>query len=67
MPPTKPASTQPAVKLSAQETVETFIARVVAAGTAYGQHGEGFIRISLTVADKRLEEAMERIKKAFGK
>ncbi len=36
---------------------------VVAAGTAYGQHGEGFIRISLTVPDKQLEEAMERIKK----
>ncbi len=38
---------------------------VVAAGTAYGPHGEGFIRISLTVSDKRLEEAMERIKKIF--
>jgi len=39
---------------------------VVAAGTAYGRHGEGFIRISLTVPDRRLEEAMERIKKVFG-
>ena len=38
---------------------------VVAAGTAYGQYGEGFIRISLTVPDDRLEEAMERIEKAF--
>lgn len=38
---------------------------VVAAGTAYGQHGEGYIRISLTVPDKRLEEAMERIQKIF--
>ena len=38
---------------------------VVAAGTAYGKYGEGFIRISLTVPDKRLEEAMERIKKIF--
>jgi LL-diaminopimelate aminotransferase len=38
---------------------------VVAAGTAYGQHGEGFIRISLTVPDRRLEEAMERIRKVF--
>jgi len=38
---------------------------VVAAGTAYGQHGEGYIRISLTVPDKRLEEAMERIKKLY--
>jgi LL-diaminopimelate aminotransferase len=38
---------------------------VVAAGTAYGPHGEGYIRISLTVPDQRLEEAMERIKKVF--
>jgi LL-diaminopimelate aminotransferase len=38
---------------------------VVAAGTAYGRHGEGYIRISLTVPDKRLEEAMERIQKIF--
>jgi LL-diaminopimelate aminotransferase len=38
---------------------------VVAAGTAYGKHGEGFIRVSLTVPDKRLEEAMDRIQKVF--
>ncbi|MBU0574942.1 MAG: aminotransferase class I/II-fold pyridoxal phosphate-dependent enzyme, partial [Proteobacteria bacterium] len=38
---------------------------VVAAGTAYGQYGEGFIRISLTVPDARLEEALSRIEKAF--
>ena len=38
---------------------------IVAAGTAYGQHGEGFIRISLTVPDQRLEEAMARIEKIF--
>lgn len=38
---------------------------VVAAGTAYGPHGEGYIRISLTVPDHRLEEAMERIQKIF--
>jgi len=38
---------------------------VVAAGTAYGRHGEGYIRISLTVPDKRLEEAMDRIQKVF--
>jgi LL-diaminopimelate aminotransferase len=40
---------------------------VVAAGTAYGKQGEGYIRISLTVPEKRLAEAMERIEKAFGK
>jgi LL-diaminopimelate aminotransferase len=38
---------------------------VVASGTAYGQYGEGFIRISLTVPDARLEEALARIEKAF--
>lgn len=40
---------------------------VVASGTAYGQYGEGFVRISLTVPDQRLEEAMERIEKEFAK
>ncbi|MDO8785940.1 MAG: LL-diaminopimelate aminotransferase [Syntrophales bacterium] len=39
---------------------------VVAAGTAYGQYGEGYIRISLTVPDDRLREAMVRIEKEFG-
>ena len=34
---------------------------VVAAGIAYGKYGEGYIRISLTVTDERLKEAMERI------
>jgi len=38
---------------------------VVASGTAYGQYGEGFVRISLTVPDERLEEAMQRIEKEF--
>lgn len=38
---------------------------VVASGTAYGQYGEGFVRISLTVPDDRLKEAMERIEKEF--
>jgi len=38
---------------------------VVAAGPAYGKYGEGFIRISLTVPDDRLEEAMKRIEREF--
>lgn len=38
---------------------------VVAAGTAYGKFGEGFIRISLTVPDNRLKEAMERIEREY--
>jgi LL-diaminopimelate aminotransferase len=39
---------------------------VVAAGTAYGQYGEGFVRFSLTVPDDRLREAMQRLRKALG-
>lgn len=38
---------------------------VVAAGTAYGKFGEGYIRISLTVPDERLKEAMRRIEREF--
>lgn len=38
---------------------------VVAAGTAYGQYGEGFVRFSLTVSDERLNEAMRRLRKAL--
>jgi LL-diaminopimelate aminotransferase len=39
---------------------------VVAAGAAYGQYGEGYVRFSLTVPDDRLAEAMARIRRAFG-
>lgn len=35
---------------------------VVPPGSAYGQYGEGYFRISLTVPDERLAEAMERLK-----
>ncbi len=35
---------------------------IVAAGSAYGPSGEGYIRISLTTPDDRLEAAIERIK-----
>jgi LL-diaminopimelate aminotransferase len=38
---------------------------VVAPGRGYGEFGEGFFRISLTVPDARLEEAMERIRVAL--
>jgi len=34
---------------------------VVSPGSAYGHHGEGYIRISLTVPDSRLEEAVSRL------
>ena len=37
---------------------------VVAAGRGYGAGGEGYIRISLTVPDDRLAEAMDRLARA---
>jgi len=36
---------------------------VVAPGNGYGEHGEGYVRFSLTLADDRLEEGIERIRK----
>lgn len=35
---------------------------VVAPGNGYGQYGEGYYRISLTISDARLKEAFERIR-----
>ena len=37
----------------------------VTPGSGYGADGEGFIRISLTVADERLEEAIRRMRAAL--
>lgn len=34
---------------------------VVAPGSGYGEYGEGYIRISLTIEESRLQEALERI------
>jgi LL-diaminopimelate aminotransferase len=36
---------------------------VVAPGNGYGPTGEGFVRFSLTLADDRLEEGVERLRK----
>ena len=38
---------------------------VVAPGTGYGPSGEGYIRFSLTLDDERLEEGVERLRKAY--
>lgn len=40
---------------------------VVTPGAAYGSYGEGYFRISLTVPDARLAEAMDRVRKAMKK
>ena len=37
---------------------------IVTPGIGYGEYGEGYVRIALTVEEKRLEEAIERMKKA---
>ena len=37
---------------------------VVAPGTGYGPSGEGYVRFSLTIEDDRLEEGVERLRKA---
>src|SRR5215217_9237844 len=39
---------------------------VISPGGAYGAHGEGFFRISLTVEDERLREAVERMRSSLG-
>jgi LL-diaminopimelate aminotransferase len=39
---------------------------VVAPGTGYGRQGEGYVRISLTVPDSRLQEALQRIRGRIG-
>ncbi len=35
---------------------------VITPGSAFGEYGEGFFRISLTIADNRLKEALNRIR-----
>ena len=39
---------------------------VLSPGSAYGPNGEGFFRISLTVPDERLTEAVERLRSSLG-
>jgi LL-diaminopimelate aminotransferase len=38
---------------------------VVTPGVGFGRHGEGYIRIALTVSRERIEEAVGRLKKIF--
>ncbi len=37
---------------------------IVTPGIGYGEYGEGYVRIALTVDEKRLEEAIERMEKS---
>lgn len=38
---------------------------VVAPGSGYGKHGEGYVRFSLTLADDRIEEGLARLTKSL--
>ncbi len=40
---------------------------VISPGSAYGPNGEGWFRISLTVADERLTEAVERLRSTLAR
>jgi LL-diaminopimelate aminotransferase len=50
----------------AEEVLER-AAVVVSPGSAYGPNGEGFFRISLTVPDERLAEAIERMRSSLAR
>jgi LL-diaminopimelate aminotransferase len=56
------------VRVPSGHTSQTFTelvleeaAVVVSPGPSFGPSGEGYVRVSLTVADERLEEAAHRI------
>ena len=36
---------------------------LVSPGTSYGKYGEGFVRLSLTLSDDKIDEALTRIAK----
>ena len=39
---------------------------VLTPGAGYGREGEGYVRMSMTIPDKRLDEALDRLLNAFG-
>jgi LL-diaminopimelate aminotransferase len=39
---------------------------VMTQGIGYGQYGEGFVRLSLTIPDAQLDEGVRRIKQWHG-
>ncbi len=54
----------PSSSLDFAEKLLTECRVVVAPGVGFGECGEGYIRISLTVEDKKIKETVERIKAA---
>lgn len=55
---------QSAVQFAAEVLERTGV--VITPGTGYGPHGEGYVRLSLTTPDSRLDEALARIRRAYG-
>ncbi|MCX5669019.1 MAG: LL-diaminopimelate aminotransferase [Candidatus Omnitrophica bacterium] len=58
------------IKIPAQADAISFAARllkeaniVVTPGVGFGQHGQGYIRMALTVSEARIKEALGRLKK----
>ena len=49
--------------MSFAELVLDQAAVVVSPGSSYGPNGEGYVRLSLTIADDDLREAVARIEK----
>ncbi len=50
--------------------VDTVLERtgiVLTPGVGYGRHGDGYVRISLTIGDDRLDEALRRLVDVFGR
>jgi LL-diaminopimelate aminotransferase len=39
---------------------------LITPGVGYGRMGEGYVRLSLTTPDARIDEALDRIKRAYG-
>jgi LL-diaminopimelate aminotransferase len=55
---------QPSAEFAAEVLERTGV--VVTPGVGYGRQGEGYVRLSLTVPDPRLDEALRRLTEAFG-
>ncbi len=39
---------------------------VITPGNGYGQYGEGYFRISLTISEEKLQEGLQRLKENLG-
>ena len=60
LPANEPSSGEYAARLVNETGV------VLTPGAAYGEAGEGYVRLSLTIADDRLEEALSRLSRRQG-